>query len=119
MGGERMRTKEMIRIEAQSEYLYRKACELYHREDYERAMETLEEAVRLSPNFSSALCIMGHCKEKQGQDDQALNLYSRAIEVDPYNSKAWYYKGEALTRIGQAKEGRKHIEKAISLSFGR
>lgn len=109
----------MIWIEAESEYLYRKACELYHGEDYERSMEIPEEAVRLSPNFSSALCIMGHCKEKQGADEQALDLYTRAIEVDPYLSKAWYYKGQTLTRPGKAEDGKKHIEKAIALSFGR
>ena len=33
--------KEQIRIQAESECLYRKACELYHREDYERALQYL------------------------------------------------------------------------------
>ena len=119
LGGELMITNEQIRIQAESESLYRKACELYSLEDYERAMESLEEAVRLSPNFSSALCVMGHCKEKQGHDEKALELYTQAIEVDPYHSKAWYYKGETLNRLGRTEEGKKHTEKAVLLSFGR
>ena len=108
-GAEQMITKERIQILAESECLYRKGCELYYEEDYERAFENLEEAVLISPNFSSALCVMGHCREKQGQEEEALELYTRAIEADPYHSKAWYYKGEALIRLGRTEEGQKHI----------
>jgi len=111
--------KEHIRIRAQSDRLYREACERYNEENYERAMANLEEAVRMSPNFSSAFCLMGHCKEKQGEEENALDLYSQAIEADPYHAKAWFYKGETLNRLGQTEEGVRHIEKAVSLSFGR
>lgn len=82
-------------------------------------MELLDEAVRLTPNFSSAYCLMGHCVEMQGMDEKALELYSQAIEADPYHSKAWYYKGETLNRLGRTEEGNNHIEKAVALSFGR
>lgn len=109
----------MIRIQAESEHLYRMACEYYHREEYDRALEDLDEAVRISPEFSSALCLMGHCREKQGEDEIALELYSHAIDVDPYHAKAWYYKGDMLKRLGRAEDGEKHIQKAMALSFGR
>ncbi len=100
MGGEQMIPKEQIRIRPESECLYREACERYNEEDYERAMADPEAAVRLSPDFSSAFCLMGHCSEKQGKDENALDLYSQAIEADPYHAKAWYYKWETLNRPG-------------------
>ena len=111
--------KEQILIQAESDSLYRKASEYYHKAEYENAMELLSQAVVLTPNFSSALCLMGHCCEKQGLDEKALEQYSQAIEADPYHSKAWYYKGEILNRLGKAEDGQKYIERAIALSFGR
>ncbi|WAI01708.1 tetratricopeptide repeat protein [Methanogenium organophilum] len=111
--------KEQIRIRPESINFYRKANEFFNEGEYERTLELLNEAVRLTPNFSSAFCLMGHCSEKLGLDENALEQYSQAIEADPYHSKAWYYKGEMLNRLGRTEEGNKLIEKAVALSFGR
>jgi len=111
--------KEQIWIQSESDYLYRKASELYGQAEYEKALELLSQAIDITPNFSSALCLMGHCSEKQGLYEHALEQYSRAIEVDPYHSKAWYYKGETLVRLGKTEEGQNYIERAVALSFGR
>lgn len=108
-----------VRLGGKSDYLYRKAREFYHKAEYEKAMELLSQAVDISPNFSSALCLMGHCSEKHGLDEKALEQYSRAIEADPYHSKAWSYKGETLNRLGMTEDGQKYIERAVALSFGR
>lgn len=118
-GKNQMIHKDQMWIQAESDSLYRKASEYYHKAEYEKAMSLLTQAVNITPNFSSAFCLMGHCNEKQGLDENALELYSQAIEVDPYHSKAWYYKGETLNRLGKPKEGQKFIERAIALSFGR
>ena len=114
-----MLLKEKIIIQAESDSLYRKASEFYHKAEYEKAMVLLSQAVDISPNFSSALCLMGHCSEKQGLDEKALEQYSQAIKADPYHSKEWYYKGETLNRHGKTENGQKYIERAVALSFGR
>ena len=118
-GENQMLLKEKIIIQAESDSLYRKASEFYHKAEYEKAMVLLSQAVDISQNFSSALCLMGHCSEKQGLDEKALEQYSQAIKADPYHSKAWYYKGETLNRLGKTENGQKYIERAVALSFGR
>lgn len=114
-----MTQQKKIRRQRESDYLFRLASERYLDGKYEEAMGYLRDAVQITPGFSSAFCLMGHCSEKQGMDEEAIELYTRAIEADPYHAEAWYHKGEVLTRLGRSEEGEEHTRKAVSLSFGR
>lgn len=114
-----MTQQKQIRKQRDADCLFRLASERYLNSEYEEAMAYLQDAILISPEFSSAFCLMGHCNEKQGLDEDAIEQYAQAIVADPYHAEAWYCKGEVLNRLGRTKEGEEHIGKAVALSFGR
>jgi tetratricopeptide (TPR) repeat protein len=75
-----------IPIEAQ--YLYRKALELSDLEKYETALKYFRQAVIIAPRYSKAVHEMGNCLEKLGHYSEAVNVYTRAIAIDPLNTDA-------------------------------
>ncbi len=43
--------------------------------------------------------------------DEAIKAYDKAIEVNPLDSRAWYYKGVALSELGKLDEAQKDFAK--------
>ncbi|HSQ93440.1 MAG TPA: tetratricopeptide repeat protein [Methanoregula sp.] len=70
-----------ISIEAQ--YLYRKAEELVHQEQYATALRYFKQAVFIAPVYAKAICEMANCEANLGNRDEAVRLYNRAITIDP------------------------------------
>ena len=48
---------------------------------------------------------------------EALTAFINAIDMNPYNSKAWYNKGYSLYKLGNQEEAIKAYDKAIKLSY--
>jgi tetratricopeptide (TPR) repeat protein len=55
---------------------------------YPESIRTLEEAIRLDPNWSEAYHCLGCAYEDQMDLERAKAYYRRAIEVDPANQSA-------------------------------
>lgn len=67
---------------------------------YDAAIESLEAAIALDPNFAVAYCNLGNAHYAQGDTEQAAAMYRRAIELDPDNVTAY----NALGAIGGGAE---------------
>lgn len=52
---------------------------------------------------------------EQGDYQQALQYYEKALKLDPKNARAWNNKGKALGWLGRDEEAIKSYEKAIEL----
>ncbi len=50
---------------------------------HEEAAERLERALRLAPERPNTLYNLGVCRERAGRADEALQLYRRALALDP------------------------------------
>ncbi len=83
-----------IPIEAQ--YLYRKAREFADLEKYETALRYFRQAVIIAPRYAKAVCEMGNCLEKLGQQYEAVVLYERALSIDPLNTDAQFKKDQLM-----------------------
>ncbi|MBT8508874.1 hypothetical protein AZH53_10710 [Methanomicrobiaceae archaeon CYW5] len=114
-----MKVKDRIMILAEAEYLYQRARQKADGEDFDGALALLDEAVSLAPGFSVAHCEKGNCFHFMNRENEALESYERAIQVDPYNAEAWFHKGQILKGRGDAKEGDRCIERATKLCCGR
>lgn len=82
-------------------------------------MANLRESIKISSDFSNAICELGNCYDRINQLDKAVEHYDMAIEVDPYHADAWYNKGQVLMSKGDIKGGNKCINRAINLHLGR
>jgi tetratricopeptide (TPR) repeat protein len=85
------------------------------RGDLELAEENYRQALRVDPNFSSALFNLALVRSELGAVEEAIELYRQVLLIQPRNAGAHLNLGLLLRRVGEDKEGRKHIARAYEL----
>jgi tetratricopeptide (TPR) repeat protein len=68
--------------------------------DYDRAIATATEAIRLNPNYANAFISRGIAYSRKADTDRAITDYNEAIRLDPKNAIAFYNRGVAYDRKG-------------------
>ena len=58
--------------------------------EYDKAIEAYEQALRLIPNYDSALNNMGWVYYSKGEYSQALVYFKRALDVDEWSPITWF-----------------------------
>ncbi|MDF2388391.1 tetratricopeptide repeat protein [Nostoc ellipsosporum NOK] len=71
-------------------------------------MEEAEEFFRRGREFGG-----------QGQSQEAIAEYTRAIELDPNYAEAYFYRGNTLALEGQPQKGIEDIQKAATIFTSR
>jgi tetratricopeptide (TPR) repeat protein len=75
-----------------------------------RRLETLIKEDKKNAWIKKGHIFWGQCKY-----DEAIKAFEKAIEVDPQDANAWYYKGLSLERLNRTTEANAAIAKAIML----
>ncbi|MBD2184774.1 tetratricopeptide repeat protein [Planktothrix sp. FACHB-1355] len=60
----------------------------FAQEQYDAAIRNYKEALKLQPNYPTALNNLGHAYEKKKLTAQALQTYDEALKYEPNNSTA-------------------------------
>jgi tetratricopeptide (TPR) repeat protein len=81
----------------------------------EKARDSYDQALRQNPNQSNAYLGLGQLLEKQNQLDDAIQNYSRAVELHPTDT-GFLLLGHALERAGRRQEALKAYQAALKLS---
>jgi type IV pilus assembly protein PilF len=55
---------------------------------YTQALDALDQAVKLDPNFGMTYVYRGHIFALQGNKPRAATEYQKALEIDPHNQAA-------------------------------
>lgn len=63
--------------------------------DAQRGLELATRSLELNPNSSMALANAGYAHVYVGNPREALDLFRRAEQINPYDGKAWYTAGAA------------------------
>lgn len=62
----------------------------------EQAQADIDQALGLAPNNALVLFARGYLRQRQGQADQAIADFTRAIEADPTFAEAYYWRSVVL-----------------------
>src|SRR5579863_1741795 len=79
----------------QASAFYNRGVAYHDKKQLDAAMSDLNEAIRLKPDFPSALNSRANVLTDQGQYDRAIADYNEAIRLDPNHKLAWYNRGNA------------------------
>jgi len=86
-------------------------------ENLERAREYLEEAIAIDPTCEGALW-MGEYLLVTGRDAEALDQFTRYIEIDPTIDRAYLGAAEILSAQGRMEEAREILERGVAYFSG-
>jgi len=92
---------------------YLERCVLYEpsRQDFESIAPLMQEAEDVVGLFF----LVGFYGQILNDNERALSLAERAIEIDPDFAPSWYNKGYSLNNLGRHDEALEALEHAISL----
>lgn len=99
------------------------AKELYKNDDDERAVQVLEQAVKLDPNNAEAHLRLGMSyaalDRKPESDDEykkAIELFKKKIEADPKDASSVFYLGEAYNFLHRDEDATRNYREATRLN---
>jgi cytochrome c-type biogenesis protein CcmH/NrfG len=90
--------------------LYNRGRVLYALHRTDAARDSLDRAVKLSPNYVEALLLLGVIEHSSAY---ATQLFQRVVQIDPANSQARFYLGRNLLQEGNQDEAIVQWKKAV------
>jgi len=99
-----------------SEYHRLKGQILSEQDSPKKAIDDLIEAVRLDPENTSALIMLGNIYSKQDDIDTAITFYERVLEVDPEDHLALNNIGGNLAKAGRLEEAKRYFDTAYEIN---
>jgi tetratricopeptide (TPR) repeat protein len=97
-----------------------KGYELFNVKKYSEALEAIEKALELNPNYEEALNNKGVIFYKQREFNKSLKVFNKVLTISHYqNAYSWYYKGLTLAEMNKFNEALKAFDKANSLKGQR
>lgn len=94
---------------------FEKALAAKRKDDREGAMEHLERAVEIDPEFMEAYNNPGVQYMNQGDSEKALDAFDRAVKLDPGSAKAAANCGAALFNLKRFQEAALAARRAVEL----
>ena len=83
------------------------------------SLESLERAVRLTPQNSTGWVRLGRTRARMGAPgEQTLTHFRKAVDVSPYDSEAWIALAIQLELNGEPAQAEEHLQKAFSINNG-
>jgi outer membrane protein OmpA-like peptidoglycan-associated protein/tetratricopeptide (TPR) repeat protein len=112
-------------VQAQEEYTtnskkaiskYEIAKRYYVMKSFDKASESLADAVRADPEFIEAWLLLGQVETDAGNLKQSVDAYRQAVEIDPlFFPKVLYFLGENEFALGMYSDARIHFELFLAM----
>jgi tetratricopeptide (TPR) repeat protein len=84
--------------------------------NWKGAAETLRKALALAPQDPALLREAGILAQVRGENTRGLDLFRRAVALDPVNARAWAFLAGSLSVAGKQTEARAEYEREIELN---
>ena len=87
----------------------------YELEEYEKAIENIDEAIKLDPEDPYSWDLRGRSKYFSGQYEEAIKDLDKAIKLDPKNSDPFNFRGLCNYELDENEEAIDDFDRAIDL----
>jgi len=84
--------------------------------ELELASQSNQFALKIEPKHHQILTVQGQILAFSGNLDEAKKVLDSAIEIDPFNAEAFWFRHQVLLKLGQAEDAAK--DKAVAEGFG-
>jgi len=95
---------------------YGRGIELLNKGEFDKAVESLNRALEIFPDYYDALQLLGAEYVKRAEYQPAMPILTRAIEVNQSDWRSFYALGIALTELKQPGEAIKPLRRAVELN---
>ena len=95
--------------------LVEKADEAFEEKDFQRALALLSEADAKNPKNSEILFKIGYILQHTNDNDEALNYYQRALEVDKYNEFIHNSLASIYKENGEFTSAKMHLRASVEI----
>lgn len=82
---------------------------------YEMSIEKFKETIQIDPNHKGVPSALGHNYYEIREYDEAINWFTKAIQVQPEFAVNYQFLGLSQINKGKIEEGEKNIEKAMEM----
>ena len=94
---------------------YNSALDYYKHKKYNEAIEELETAIKLDPQYAHAHALLGSIFSDISQTKDAIQEFLQAIKNEPNNAKTWNNLGVEYNKLGQEKQSIESFRNSIKL----
>jgi len=91
------------------------AEDAYGEKKYDQARELYEKAIAASPKCYFAHIGLGDCLFFTGDLEKAVASYQKAIDLNPYDFRGFFFKAHALAKLNRFEEARGAFVKSLAL----
>ena len=92
-----------IKYGKQAYNLYEQGYNYYESKNFNQAIDSYREAIRLNPRFAEAYYWQARAYFETGDYQQAIQNYRKVLEIEPDNAKAEYWLKESQRQLGEKK----------------
>jgi tetratricopeptide (TPR) repeat protein len=82
---------------------------------WNEAVEQLEQAIAINPNLSAPYFELASLYRRLNNEEMAIAIFDRLIEIDPTNAKAYLRKCETYAAVGLFQEAEPFCQQALTL----
>ncbi len=94
---------------------YFAGCRFVNENDFTRALDHFDEAVRIAPAFAEALTNRGAVLIAVSRPEEAIESLDRAIAANPALAESWNNRGNALSALGRFEEAVASFDRVLAL----
>jgi adenylate cyclase len=86
-----------------------------YRNQFDKAVEALEQAISLSPSYADAYALLALIKNEMGQANEAIRLIEKGMELNPHYSWDYLYNlGRANYAVGRYEQAVEFLQQALA-----
>ncbi|ACK69805.1 TPR repeat-containing protein [Gloeothece citriformis PCC 7424] len=103
-------------VNEEIEALLNQGRDHFNAQNYQAALDALEQVLTLEPNKVEAWNGQGVVLFNLGKHQEALQSFNKALELNSNEANAWNYRGVALLHLGKYEEALSTFDKALELN---
>ena len=86
----------------------------YRKGDYDRAIQSFQQAIRLSRSYAVAYANLARTRQAKGELDKAVEAYNQAVYYAPRDAGAHLELAKVLLKQGKMEEAKEELNLAVS-----